>query len=146
MPDSWTPAGDTLAFTVEKGGATSLWTVAISGGAAPKPLVVTAQDSQTTAAFSPDGRWIAYGANAVSLGRQTYYVFVRPLPITEAKYQVTTTAASTPVWSHDGKRLYYSFANTVSSSDVHTGSGFAFDQPTPISIEGMFSNNAGAAF
>ncbi|MBI3210660.1 MAG: protein kinase [Candidatus Solibacter usitatus] len=56
--------------------------------------------------FSPDGKWMAYHTAAGTGGNKVY---VRPVPDSGAKWQVSSAGDSgtTPVWSPNGRELYY---------------------------------------
>ncbi len=106
-PESWSPASDTLLFSVRKGSNTSLWTYSFkTRHAAPFGGVHSTNLSAASPAFSPDGRWVAYASN--ESGRTTIYV--QPFPATGATYQLVAKGADDPhqpVWSSDGKELFY---------------------------------------
>ena len=65
------------------------------------------------AAFSPDGRWVAYHSNAS--GRNEVYVrpFVppgasgTPPAAASGQWQVSTAGGIHPVWGRDGRELFY---------------------------------------
>jgi Tol biopolymer transport system component len=63
------------------------------------------------AAFSPDGRWIAYslfGGNDRPFLSPDRGVFVQPFPFTGAIYQAPKVLIDFhPVWSRDGRELMY---------------------------------------
>jgi serine/threonine-protein kinase len=70
------------------------------------------------AAFSPDGRWVAYssegaigGATRSATGRDSASVFVEPFPPTGQRIPAPkdgTLRDFHPVWARDGQRLLYS--------------------------------------
>jgi len=67
------------------------------------PVIVTPSDEMAIT-FSPDGRWLAYQSDET--GR--IEVFIRPFPNTgDGKLQVSNGGGSAPLWSRDGKELYY---------------------------------------
>jgi serine/threonine-protein kinase len=68
----------------------------------PQPLVNTDFDERS-AALSPDGRWLAYASE--ESGR--YEVFVRPIPGPGGKRQVSDSGGTEPLWSHDGREIFY---------------------------------------
>ena len=73
------------------------------GSPQPIPLVATAFE-EFSPAVSPDGRWLAY----VSDESQRPEVYVRPFPETgSARWQVSTDGGLEPVWSRNGRELYY---------------------------------------
>ena len=57
--------------------------------------------------FRPDGRWVAYNAN----GTGRYEVFLRPFiagnPDSAPIYPVTRGGGNGPIWSADGRTLYF---------------------------------------
>jgi WD40 repeat protein len=134
FPDSWKPDGKILAFRVQSA-TTGIWTVARDGDRTPKPLLQMKDRSQVLAQFSPDGRWIAYGSNELTgIG---YQIFVQPFPPDGAtKFQAEAQTGSAPVWSRDGKRLFFAFSNRVFALDVQTSPTFAAGQPVEIAGTG----------
>jgi len=52
--------------------------------------------------FSPSGRWLAFASN--ESGR--YQVYVRPYPA-GGSFQVSNDGGAEPVWSPDGRELFY---------------------------------------
>jgi WD40-like Beta Propeller Repeat len=105
-------------------------------------------------AFSPDGRWFAY-VSGEATGASGFQVFVQPFPPTGAQYQITTEGGSNPVWSPDGKQLFY---NTVAGPtqtaapgklvavDIRTEPSFSFGKPVPIPITGAILGGAGTNY
>jgi serine/threonine-protein kinase len=70
---------------------------------APVPLLATEFDEMAIA-LSPNGQWLAYQSDET--GRTE--VFVRPFPDIETdKHQVSSGGGLAPVWSRDGKELFY---------------------------------------
>ena len=59
--------------------------------------------AEGAAAFSPDGRWLAYQSNESG----TYEIYVRPFPGPGGKWQVSTRGGAFPIWSRNGKELFY---------------------------------------
>lgn len=99
---SWNPTGSVLAF-VETSESTDndIWTVALSERA-PRPFLQSpAREDHPE--FSPDGRWLAYASN--ESGRDE--VYVTPYPGAGEEYQISVGGGTGPVWSPDGRRLYY---------------------------------------
>jgi hypothetical protein len=59
--------------------------------------------ARIAAAFSPDGKWLAYS----SLESGEIQVYVRPFPGPGGKWRVSTTSGTHPVWSRNGRELFY---------------------------------------
>jgi Tol biopolymer transport system component len=98
-----------------------LWTLPTGGGERkPAPWLKT-PFAEVSAAFSPDGRFIAYQSN--ESGRAEIYVQSFPEP--GGKWQVSTSGGSEPHWRGDGKELFYrSPDQKLMAVDVQTSPGF----------------------
>jgi Tol biopolymer transport system component len=73
----------------------------------PVPLVASPYDEQAIA-LSPDGSLLAYESDET--GRTE--VFLRPFPNTQsAKWQVSNGGGVAPLWSKDGRELFYVSGN-----------------------------------
>jgi serine/threonine protein kinase len=127
-PESWSPTSDTLLFDVRKGTDVSLWTFSLRDRTRTAFGVVNSHSTGSAAAFSPDGRWVAY----TSRGQDKIRITLQPFPSGTA-HQVFATSPDDPhhpVWSPDGKELFYiprpSAFETVS---VTTQPTFAFGNP-----------------
>jgi Tol biopolymer transport system component len=134
-PESWSPSGDELLYTVTKASKMTLWVLSLRQRHSSQ-----FPDVESTApiasAFSPDGRWVAYGANGS--------VFVQPYPPTGAKYQVPSTNGSPhhPFWSRDGKELFYEpNINQLFVVPVRTQPEFAFGTPKSLTAGNFGSTN-----
>jgi eukaryotic-like serine/threonine-protein kinase len=125
--------GKTLAFRARGNGA-DIFQLSLDGDRTPKPLIALPENQQR-AAFSPDGRWIAYDSS--ELGRNE--IFVQPFPPTGAKYQITSNnPAVAALWSQDGRRIFFiEFGGSASSAqlssvDVETVPSLSFSNPKTI--------------
>jgi hypothetical protein len=64
-------------------------------------------------------------------------IFVQPYPPTGSKFQVTTDGGEYPMWSEDGKQLFYEvFGNAFFAVDFHTDPP-SFGKPTPVAMNGI---------
>lgn len=69
-----------------------------------RPLPHVTADNATVptgARFSPDGRWIAFRADAAN------HVYVAPFPGPGAQVRIDRAGGGPPVWARDGRSLYY---------------------------------------
>ena len=105
--------------------ARDLWMVDLEGKEKPQPLVVEPGD-QANAVVAPDGRWLAYHASEVG------EIYVRPFPkVAGGKWQLVTRGATWPLWSRDGKELFYVTARGIMSIPVDTSQPtFHWGSPT----------------
>jgi serine/threonine protein kinase len=75
--------------------------------------------------FSPDGRWLAYVSNESG----PLEVYVTPFG-GGAKYPVSTTGGRLPIWSRDGRELFFLSAdNRLMVAEVRTDDTFAVGAP-----------------
>jgi len=127
-PEAWSPQGDVLLFA--DGAKPGLQMLSL----AKKKVALFAEMPPAaiwpSASFSQDGRWVAYAARGVGLSMSVY---VQPFPATGAKYQIAGNALN-PVWSHDGKELFFTVSGGVrdrlNGVKVTTQPTFAFGLPT----------------
>jgi Tol biopolymer transport system component len=132
VPESWSPDGEHLLYSVTKGARVSLWSLSIKEKTAA-PFDAGTYAEPTTAVFSPDGHFVAY-AGAEVQGRGT--VYVQPFPPTSARYQLPSAPGDNPhhpLWSPDGKELFYiprplGFEVVA----VSTSPTFAFSRPVAL--------------
>ena len=84
--------------------------------------------------ISPDGRWMAYQSHESGKGE----IFVRSFPdVTKGKWQVSTSGGNSPLWSPDGRELFYRSGDTTIAVDVETGPAFKHGNPK-ILFRGMY--------
>jgi hypothetical protein len=111
----------------------NVWILPLSGDRKPFAFADTAF-TETSASFSPTGRWIAYTSNEG--GRADVYVQSFPRP--GAKFQVSRNGGTHPVWRADGRELFYLGADGTMMS-VSIGAGRSFDAGPP---RALFHANA----
>ena len=134
VPSSWSPDGKRLLFTERKGSNTSLWTLSLPDKAAARVSDVQSPND-TDGAFSPDGRWVAYTSVSIGTRGAESSVVVQPFPSTGAKYFVSSEFSAHPVWSSDGKELFFSGGGPgqLRVVRVTTHPSFVFGDRTPVS-------------
>jgi Tol biopolymer transport system component len=137
QPESWRPDGRVLSLNKVFQGDQGIWTIGSGADAKPEVFIDTRDTVEKHSAFSPDGRWIAYMANT-DVANTHAEVFVQPFPPTRAKYQISFSGGRTPVWSSDGRRLFYHepSTNRLFFVTVQTSPTFAVTRPAEIAIRG----------
>ena len=78
-------------------------------------LIATEFDEHTPA-ISPDGRWLAYVSNET--GR--YEVYVTRYPELGSRWTVSASGGTEPLWSRDGKELFFRSNSKMLSVSVET--------------------------
>jgi Tol biopolymer transport system component len=131
-PHSFSPDGKRLAY-VNLGPDFGIWTLPLDLGdpehpRADKPeLFLESKFVLLSPTFSLDGRWIAY--QALESGQQA--IFVRPFPGPGGKWQISTQGGNGPVWSPNGRELFYRSAQMMVVPYIARGDSFAAGQPRP---------------
>ncbi|MFC1794880.1 protein kinase [Planctomycetota bacterium] len=81
-----------------------IWVVPLDEGPTAKAgPFIERHNNQKHGVWSPDGRWIAYGSDE-SGAREIY---VEPYPGPGPKTKISIDGGYQPVWSQDGKELFY---------------------------------------
>ena len=102
-PTAFAPDGTLLFYQVSPTMGRDLMAMALNSAKKITPVLQT-QFDERDGVISPDGRWLAYGAD--DSGRSE--VYVRPFPDTSAgQWQISTGGGWTPLWSRDGKELFF---------------------------------------
>jgi len=102
---SWSPDGKFLLYSTisnDSNAHRDLWTLPLFGDRTPVPYLQTELVEQGSR-FSPDGKWIVYASDESGKNE----VYVRPFPGPGGKLLVSASGGSIPVWSHDGKEIFY---------------------------------------
>jgi hypothetical protein len=136
-PESWSPQLQAFSFITFKNGDYDVWTYSLNERKAT-PLVEIAGSSQHSSRFSPDGRWVAYASNETS----KFEVYVQPVPTTGAKFLVSKNGGGHPLWSPDGRELFYDSGGRLFSVAIRTEPRFESDDPAPLPITGFIQGGA----
>ena len=135
VPFSVTPDARRLAWQEQGSGGFDLWTMPLASdgaglrGGKPEVLLQTAFDERWPM-FSPDGRWLAYTSNESG----SYQVYVRAFPDKAdkgGKWQISNGGGAYPVWSHNGRELFFHSADNriMVAAYAAKGDSFVPDQP-----------------
>ncbi len=128
VPHSFSPAGR-LLMVARQMTATGfdIYSVALDGKATMTPVVQT-PFAEARARFSPDGKWFAYDSNESSRSE----VYVRRYPPTADQWQVSASGGVSPLWSADGRELYFFGSESIMA--VPMGAGDRLNPGTPVSL------------
>jgi len=119
MPHSWSPDGQYVAFT-ESGrpGGFDIAILPTEGEPTPQ-FIISSEAAECCPQFSPDGKWLAYVSN--ELGRNNVYVSPFPEPDVKRLVSVEVEGGEQPVWSPDGKEIFYRSGNRMMVASVQAG-------------------------
>ena len=89
--------------------------------------------------FSPDGNWVA----VVSDESGRYEVYVRSFPDPSSRIQVSVAGGGEPVWSRDGRRIYYRAGAALLAARVSLSPTFGLLGRDTILSEARFMTGSG---
>jgi serine/threonine-protein kinase len=140
VPTSFSADGKRLALeALNQQADFDIWTVPLEGAGMehptpgpPEPFLRTSA-SDGALAFSPDGQWLAYASDE-SGSRQIY---VRPFSEgtlgAGGKWQISAEGGTSPIWSLNGRGLFYisSDRRIMVTSDTAKDGAFMAPKPVP---------------
>ena len=100
VPAALTPDGRYLLYSSSEGMRDVLVHDFQTGKSAP---LAASRFIEHSAALTTDGKWVAYCSAETGRGE----IYVQPFPQTGDKVQISNTGGLRPVWSPDGRELYY---------------------------------------
>jgi serine/threonine-protein kinase len=136
-PWSWSKDGNLALEVRTDTQAENIWVLPLAGDSTPVPLL-TATASEEAPMFSPDGRWLAY----VSDESGQYEVFVIPYPGPGDRIAISAGGGRAPVWSRDGKELFYRQGDRLYVVALDAGESLRPGEPQLL-FEDRFERNPG---
>ena len=115
LADAWLPDGRRLAVTNSQR-AIHIQILDLDAGGKMTPLFSDPSAGESALAFSPDGRYVAYTSSETG----TDEVIVESFPTGRGKWLVSAGGGSTPVWSRDGRSLFFAAGDGLMAVDVST--------------------------
>jgi len=129
----WSPDGKTLTFRQQDPVTQSdIWVLPMDGDRKPRPFLQT-RFNETSPAFYPDGRWLAYSSDETG----QFEVYVVPFPGPGGKWQVSTGGGAGPRWAGDGRELFYRAGDKMMVVEVETRPTFRVGIPKAL-FEGRY--------
>jgi serine/threonine-protein kinase len=133
-PQSFSPDGKQLLLqSAGESGRTDLYVVPADGQGEPAAFLKTSY-SESSAHFSPDGRFVAYESDETG----KLEVFVTTFPAGGGKWQISAGGGAQPIWSRDRRELFFRTAEGVMSVRIDaSGGGFRASRPEQL-FKGAF--------
>jgi serine/threonine-protein kinase len=86
---------------------------------------LTADWDEGNASVSPDGRWIAYQSDETGEDR----IYVHSFPTITGRRSISPGLGVAPIWSPDGRELYYRSGSRLMAVDIVTDPTFEVSVP-----------------
>ena len=131
-PDARWLAVEFNRYRTDQDQTTQIWIIDLTNEQEPFPFFEDRFRSRF-AAFSPDGRWLAY----VTSESGNDHIFVRPFPAADGKWQVSQVVAREPRWTPDGQRIFYRSIEGLKYVDIDTRDGFRAGRPVLVESGGI---------
>ena len=132
-PKTVLPDGSVLV----QANADDIWHVTTDGTLEP---VLGRPADDFAPALSPDGRWLAHAST--ESGRTE--VYLRRYPSLDQMTIVSTNGGTNPVWSRDGRELFYRQGDAMVAVRVELGEGARVSTPSRL-FSGRYVGTAGSA-
>lgn len=123
---SWTRDLQTMIYSQSTERGSDVWTYDQQRKLA-RPLL---QGSATVYAprLSPDQRWLAYISNV----RGSFELYVTSYPSLTGRWQLTSEGAREPIWSADGRELFYRSGDQVLAIPIESTQPFTAGRPVAL--------------
>jgi len=136
-PCSLSSDGKVLALYI---GNRDIWVLPLEGQRELELLLGT-EFTEVFPAFSPDGRWLAYASDRDG----KFQIYVRPYPAMNRVWQISYDLGEEPIWSPDGKGLFYRKRNIWMFVSISTEPEFKAGTPQVV-FEGPYGNVSGMSY
>jgi serine/threonine-protein kinase len=124
-PGSFSPDGALLAYTeFDQTTRRDIWLLPLLGERTPRAFLKTSFN-EFMPSFAPDGRSLAYVSD--QSGRNE--VYTQPFPGPGERWQISTEGGTEPVWSHDGRELFYRSSEKMLVVDIGAHARFNPGKP-----------------
>ncbi|HJU41258.1 MAG TPA: protein kinase [Vicinamibacterales bacterium] len=131
---SWSPDGRLLTMAVTETTGSFWGHLKLQPDAAkPGDMITGPQYSVQATSFSPGGEWMAFSSD--ESGRSEIYV--EATATRSRKRQVSSSGGAEPLWSRDGRELFYREGEQLMVVDVDGTAALTFSKPRPL-FQGQF--------
>lgn len=133
FPQGFSPDGRWLTYvTITPETGSDIWLVDMSGepgpGGYPRKALLASRFDEVHSRISPDGRWLAFTSDESGVTN----VYVAPLAQPGLKRSVSTSGGRFPVWSRDGRELYYVSKGQLIAVPISVGDAIQLGTPTTL--------------
>jgi serine/threonine protein kinase len=126
-PMDWSSDGKYIIDqTISESTGVDLSVLPLDGKRVPVSFANT-KFTETNARISPEGHWLAYESDESGKSE----VYVRPFPSGAGKWQVSNNGGSYPIWSGDGRQIFYNQSGGILMAVDVKMAGTAFSSGTP---------------
>ncbi len=135
IPAAWSPDGSVIALTeLRPGSGDDIMILPMDGDRDPQ-VFISSPANECCPKFSPDGEWLAYVSDETGVNQ----VYVSPYAEPNVKWLVSEEedGGIQPVWSPDGRELFYRSGDRMMVTSVQTEATFSAGRPRVL-FEGTY--------
>ena len=141
-PWTWSADGRLIFDHLGGQGGRHISVLTVEGEPGAEVLLDT-EFNEDRAAISPGGHWIAYSSDETG----QYEVYVRPFPdVDDGQWQVSTSGGFQPVWSPNGRELFYRSSGNLMVTPIETEPTFASGTPEFLLSTSGYTNRRSPRF
>ena len=104
-----------------------IWVSSLEGDRKPEPFLET-RFHERNAVFSPDGNWVAFTSDRSRRDE----IYIQPYSNDGKIEQISNTGGRQPMWSHDGKELFYRNGDAMMVVPIQMEPTFKAVTPQPL--------------
>jgi serine/threonine-protein kinase len=124
LPQVWSAGGELILDSFTGGvDGTDIVAAPVAAGGEVRKIVAT-EFNEYDPALSPNGRWLAYVSNRTGVDE----IWVQAYPDGVPK-RVSSNGGYEPLWSADGRELFFRQGSAMMAAAVETGAEFSFATP-----------------
>jgi serine/threonine-protein kinase len=124
----WSAEGGTLVIdTNSPSSHADIAVLTLGGTRALQPFLATPFD-ESSGRISPDGKWLVYRSNESGQDE----IYLQAFPDGGKKVQVSTGGGAQPVWSRDGREIYFRSQSSLMVARTTPGLSLTIQTPVPL--------------
>jgi serine/threonine protein kinase len=131
FPSDWSRDGRYLIYyQIDPVTKYDVWALPLTGNTKPFPILQSGFNEHR-ATLSPNVHWLAYTSDETGQDE----IYVQSFPTPSKKWRVSANGGSRPVWSRDGKEVFYIASDRkLMASTVNAGATLEIGSPQPLFV------------
>jgi serine/threonine-protein kinase len=139
-PFSWAAGGTLLVYSESSPDTKQdIGVVPVADGTRTGRLIIHGPADETRPSMSSDGRWIAYQSNKSG----QWEVYVQRFPELDALQQISLSGGESPLWSPDGRELFFRKADAVLRVPIEASSSMLTHENPEVLFKGPYVPESG---
>ena len=138
-PAAWSPDNQYIIYReqdppTQEDIKSDIMVLPLEGDRTPRRYLDLPTSREDAPAISPDGQWLAYCSDLTG----QYEVYVNGFPEPGRRRKISVDGGTSPIWSRDGRELFYRYGDALVAARVSTSGSFSLQSRTVL-FEGNYS-------